>query len=603
MLPPSDGIDEDIDELAADLFASHGLAYSLPEKRAWRRYIDAAIALGKNYRHLTAYRVIQSQELKARTIVEELINKLRSNKRTSSVTLLLDSWTNKAKNKIINFLLIKAGVAYYWTSVENRFERQTGAMLHAAIIEVLDDLTELGINVIAVCADNESANNKAINDLIDTKPFLIHVPCGAHTIQLVVRDILRIGMIKSTMEQAEGIINEFRPKEMRLKLLQAQVGNVKCPMLFILPCKTRWSSEIAALARILQLQRWINVISVRPQSFWNSLTELLRFLKPFQIATDLIQSDSATLLDVYQQYRNLHKHCESYKETPQFAIAAVAAKTALQNWWFKQVNQRAVVACALLSFSQTAERDFSNDEISKAEQFIFDVGANYLLQHSVLKIADEDADDDKDAVIADDDLQDLYQEPREPQFNNPDDRLKFIRSQLEAQWNNQSLGCDGFESLEQLVQESRLLLKERAKEKKFDAEQLSKEAGIDLDVIELPVMLRFDARRIWIRFRRAAPELCAVACAFLTIAPTEAAVERSDQGNIHSKKRNRLKIEHVRNEMHIRFNGRALDKRSEQGGFVEMNLNDEYEPVQFTISRPIHEDSGLTSSSSSILSL
>ena len=217
MLPPSDGIDEDIDELAADLFASHGLAYSLPEKRAWRRYIDAAIALGKNYRHLTAYRVIQSQELKARTIVEELINKLRLNKRTSSVTLLLDSWTNKAKNKIINFLLIKAGVAYYWTSVENRFERQTGAMLHAAIIEVLDDLTELSINVIAVCADNENANNKAINDLIDTKPFLIHVPCGAHTIQLVVKDILRVGMSNSTMEQAAGIINESRPKEMRLK--------------------------------------------------------------------------------------------------------------------------------------------------------------------------------------------------------------------------------------------------------------------------------------------------------------------------------------------------------------------------------------------------
>ena len=150
------------------------------------------------------------------------------------------------------------------------------------------------------------------------------------------------------------------------------------------------------------------------------------------------------------------------------------------------------------------------------------------------------------------------------------------------------------------MQESRLLLKERAKEKKLDAEQLSKEAGIDLDVIELPAMLRFDAPRIWIRFRRAAPELCAVACAFLTIAPTEPAVERSfsDQGNIHSKKKNRFKIEHVRNEMHIRFNGRALDKRSEQGDFVEMNLNDEYEPVQFTMSRPIHKDSGSTSSSS-----
>ena len=58
-------------------------------------------------------------------------------------------------------------------------------------------------------------------------------------------------------------------------------------------------------------------------------------------------------------------------------------------------------------------------------------------------------------------------------------------------------------------------------------------------------------------------ELSAVAAALLSITASEAAVERSfsAQGAVHTKKRNRLLDHSVQNEMFVKFNRSALDRR------------------------------------------
>ena len=59
--------------------------------------------------------------------------------------------------------------------------------------------------------------------------------------------------------EVEEIIDLFRcNKSKRLDLLNAQLNSgKKTPRLFVLPCETRWSSELAAVVRVLDLHRWI----------------------------------------------------------------------------------------------------------------------------------------------------------------------------------------------------------------------------------------------------------------------------------------------------------------------------------------------------------
>lgn len=59
-----------------------------------------------------------------------------------------------------------------------------------------------------------------------------------------------------------------------------------------------------------------------------------------------------------------------------------------------------------------------------------------------------------------------------------------------------------------------------------------------------------DARLIWADYKHSAPELYTMAMALLSLAASEAAVERSfsAQPDVHSKKRNALLDEHIENE-------------------------------------------------------
>jgi hypothetical protein len=86
---------------------------------------------------------------------------------------------------------------------------------------------------------------------------------------------------------------------------------------------------------------------------------------------------------------------------------------------------------------------------------------------------------------------------------------------------------------------------------------------------------RWSPRAAWSNHIHAAPILCLGAIALLSVAGSEAAVERtfSAQGRIHSKYRNRLKDEAVEAEMYVKFNEAALRRKTESkdvGTWVEL---------------------------------
>jgi hypothetical protein len=93
---------------------------------------------------------------------------------------------------------------------------------------------------------------------------------------------------------------------------------------------------------------------------------LKEFLKPFREATDIIQQDSATLIDVYQQFITLWEHTQKKN-------ARWVASSLLQRW-NQHVNIPATSACALLSFT-TLPHSLSQQ---KALDFIVEFGVQYL---------------------------------------------------------------------------------------------------------------------------------------------------------------------------------------------------------------------------------
>jgi hypothetical protein len=102
-------------------------------------------------------------------------------------------------------------------------------------------------------ADNEAVNDKLFDLLHAPFPFLIRIPCAAHTIQLVVRQIMDIKRWKTVLDGVRAILSRFdKSKEDRLELRRLQNG--KNEKVLVKPCDTRWNSTLAACVRFLELR-------------------------------------------------------------------------------------------------------------------------------------------------------------------------------------------------------------------------------------------------------------------------------------------------------------------------------------------------------------
>jgi Protein of unknown function (DUF 659) len=575
MLPPASRITEESDPKysAAVLFASCSMAHRIIDTPWFNAHITNCRRAGNDYRPISRHQLVKKQESLSSNIKSQVTSKLASNRQASSVTLAVDGWTNKRKTKIMNVLLLKAGRAFYWASIPNRFKSQTGEFIFEKLEQVMEDLIQQDINVMAITADNESSNGKALGLLIAKFDFLVQVPCCAHTVQLIVRDVMESECISDLLQQVEEIIDFFRRnKSKRLELMNAQLKAGKKPRLFLLPCETRWSSELAAVVRVLDLHRWIGSFIDKTPEFWSQLNELVKFLDPFRLATDVVQSDAATLLDIYYQFMQLQLHAEKFSSVQQFAPAAEAAKHALSKRWIKQVNELAVISCALFSFVDPNDlrEQFGSESIVQAKKYWLEIGANYLFVYKLFSASVQKLIDHIDA-------ENLTDTRTDEEITAA--KKAVIRYELDSQWKDMSLGNGHWSEFRVLATTAKRDAAVRAQQTQC---KLREDGSLDDSELR---HLFFDPRLIWADMLIPAPELATVACGFLSISPSEAAVERSfsHHGIVHSKRRFLLSDEHASDELQIKLNLPLLDCTSARFGHLsEMTENsDDQEPVKF----------------------
>ena len=434
---------------------------------------------------------------------------------TIPATIGVDGWTNVNHAKVLNILPISAGVAYFWGSIVNADSSSTAEWLSEQLIPRLQQLIDQSIRFVAFVADNESTMGALFRLLQIPFPFLIRVPCCAHTIQLVVKNVLKRQAEKKCLAVVADIIQSFeksKEKRLRLRALQLESGSHYYPL--VKPNDTRWSSTLATIDRLIKLRQPIQFILPQPESFWNELQELSVFLLPFKLATDVVQRDSATLFDVWKQFTVLLKHVKASKRG---AVPAVLTQ------WDKHVNIPATIGCAILSFE--APQQFSMFQQVQARQCMVDFGSEYIFFYRLA--AGTKAD---------------------------------VRARLLVQV-AQFMGRAGpFSNLDEEVDQMKA-------QQLLDNSTQSKDGK---------TISWWDPKLTWHFHLASSPELALTAIALLSVTASEAAVERtfSAQDAIHTKKRNLLKDDIVEAELFVKFNRRALNRTFIQHGVVvELNAD------------------------------
>jgi hypothetical protein len=315
---------------------------------------------------------------------DELLTRLRSS--SSPVAVAIDGWTNVVQSKVTNIVLICDGKAFYWRSIANKTEKNTAAWLYDQIEPILSDLVQQSVRVTALIADNEAVNG-ALYRLLRVKfSFLIHIPCAAHTVQLVVHGCLASDRWKQVKSVVEEVLKSFSSsKDARIQLMKLQQAGGRKVLSLVKQNDTRWNSFLYACERFQLLRPYIDIVFPQAADFWEEVDALIEFLRPFQVATDVIQRDTSTLFDIFQQWINLTQHVK----TQLSGREERAAMSVLKQRWDMQVNGDATVAVAILSLDVDIQK-MKSEDIEAAQAFIIRFGVQYLRFYQMTDLEEEE---------------------------------------------------------------------------------------------------------------------------------------------------------------------------------------------------------------------
>ena len=162
--------------------------------------------------------------------------------------------------------------------------------------------------VVAVVTDNEASMRNAAG-IINKEFGILDIPCAAHTVQLIVKDLFNIEFISAFNEHIDKLLHGYKiDKDVKRIFYNGNDIQLKHPN------TTRWNSRYESYKTMKRLQsHLIHVASQLPNvkeiqmnvHDWNMLADMIEILTPFANVTDELQRDGATLNSVYLAFRTI----------------------------------------------------------------------------------------------------------------------------------------------------------------------------------------------------------------------------------------------------------------------------------------------------------
>jgi hypothetical protein len=519
-------VEEAANEAQVDFFLHTGISFLLADSpklhtwlHAWKRGSGAILSR----RQVSAMAHKRVEEVRKAVISVLSLS--------SGVSVGVDGWTNVRHQKVINLCPVSRGVAYYWDS-KVLPSSSSAVEQEPRVAEGIQSLITAGVRVTAIVTDNEKVNTALHRGLRRKFPFLLHIPCAAHTIQLCVKATLKLKPMQEVVSALNTLLHAFKTsKHLRISVKQQQslLRAGQTPLQILHPCDTRWNSMLYAAQRLLLLEHCIKpwIPSVRQHllkndkpvslyddsSFWTPLNTLISFLAIYQEATDVVQSDSATLADVHRQFEKIIEKADTLRPPHPFAPMREKVMRKIRQQWEKHVARNAVITISFFSFDP-AYNQFTSEEKLKAMDWFLKWGTEFLVAYNLHSFTDQP----------------------------PSSHSATVEAALTRQYSQFMSGRAPFDTI-------------RHKHK----------------------ALR-NARETW-QLYKGLSEVATCVLALFNITASEAAVERSfsRQGLIHSKLRNRLNDASVQASMFFSFNTRALVQpcKPERGSCEELADEDQ----------------------------
>lgn len=232
------------------------------------------------------------------------------------VTMAFDGMTVHG-HKFVNILLLTMDEPFYWTTLDcgtlpDTTQRET-ELLNKAICELRD---EYSIRIHALVCDN--ANNvKAASKAIAAEHHIISLGCSAHQLQLIANEFLTGFEVETRLSKFDQLIRLFTSE----KGHKGRSDKLKSfsHLTIVVPNITRWFGRLYSYQRLADLQTHLDKFDSSAldglsldRDDWVLLGDVIVVLEAFLEISDILQSDLNTVFHTYQAYCKINDYLRNW---------------------------------------------------------------------------------------------------------------------------------------------------------------------------------------------------------------------------------------------------------------------------------------------------
>lgn len=230
---------------------------------------------------------------------------------------------------VINFVLSTPQPVLYKTFTTGT-ERHTGEYLCEEIVKVMEDIGPE--KFIAVVTDNAAAMEKAKSLLQGNNySFLTVYSCIAHTLNLLVGDIMQLKSLQNIEVSCKEIVKEVTASHLNLaqfnKIQNQNGGKV---ITLKLPVKTRWGSILHCLKSLWENKNSLQILMVTEgvkfsknvkknclddEIFWVKVENIIPILDPIVKWITLLEGDTLRISQVALAFKDIENNFKTHVPT------------------------------------------------------------------------------------------------------------------------------------------------------------------------------------------------------------------------------------------------------------------------------------------------
>uniref|UniRef100_A0A1B0F089 HAT C-terminal dimerisation domain-containing protein n=1 Tax=Phlebotomus papatasi TaxID=29031 RepID=A0A1B0F089_PHLPP len=292
------------DEFARAVYATAS-PFMLSENQYFKKFIQT---LRPEYTPPSRKQLSGTLLVKEYQRIEQNINEIIT--KASVLSIMCDG--------IINIIIMTPKPVFI-TSIDTTTNPHSGEYLAKILLATMEKYGTEKFQ--ALVTDNAAANKKAWAILEEKVPNLQCYGCFAHSLNLILGDVLECARIKKIIQDGKAIVNGINLKQ----VLKAEL-NKRSSVTLKLPVKTRWLSMEQFLSSLLANKITLREMAIQDKlnqalqsivlgsDFWDKITELKSIICIVTTRILQFEGDRGDISECYPSFREMLRELEMMGE-------------------------------------------------------------------------------------------------------------------------------------------------------------------------------------------------------------------------------------------------------------------------------------------------